>query len=338
MGVSIRPLLEGCRHPVGFADIPGVAAIDANNALYQFLSIIRQADGTPLQDTQGRVTSHLSGLLFRTAHFLENGIMPLYIFDGSPPGFKARTIAGRRGIRQAGEERWAEALERGDTDGAYRAAMQSTRVDGAILSSGKRLLDALGVPWMVAPSEGEAQSAHFVNSGIATYSVSQDYDSLLFGASVLVRNLTVSGKRRIGGRQVTVSPERISLSEFLDTLGITREQLIRIGILIGTDFNEGIHGIGPKKALKIVRDGRFSGVMEEKAPDTDPEPIMDFFLSPPVIDEYQPEWKPPDSDSLMKILCDEYGFSPERIRPVLERIAGPQKGQQSGQMRLDAWR
>ncbi len=336
MGVSIRPLLEGCRHPVGFGDIPGVAAIDANNALYQFLSIIRQADGTPLQDTKGRVTSHLSGLLFRTAHFLENGILPLYIFDGSPPEFKAKTIAGRREIRKAGEEQWTEALERGDTGAAYRAAMQSTRVDGSILASGKELLDALGVPWMVAPSEGEAQSAHFVNCGIATYSVSQDYDSLLFGASVLVRNLTVSGKRRIGGRQVTVSPERISLPEFLDTLGITREQLIQIGILIGTDFNEGIHGIGPKKALKIVGDGRFSEVMAEKAPGTDPEPIMEFFLSPPAAEIYHPEWKSPDPDSVKLILCDEYGFSSERIRPVLERIAGPQKGE-SGQMRLDAW-
>lgn len=336
MGVSLRPLLEGCRHPVGFGDIPGVAAIDANNALYQFLSIIRQPDGTPLQDAEGRVTSHLSGLLYRTAHFLENGISPLYIFDGPPPDFKARTIAARRGIRQTGEVEWGKALERGDTEGAYRAAMQSTRVDSAILESSKRLLDALGIPWMVAPSEGEAQSALFVNAGIATYSVSQDYDSLLFGASVLVRNLTVSGKRRIGGRQVMVSPERIYLPEFLDTHGITREQLIRIGILIGTDFNEGIYGIGPKKALKIIRENRFTEVMAEKAPGTDPDPIMDFFLSPPAAEIYQPEWKLPDPDLVVTILCNEYGFSPERIRPVLERIAGPQKGQ-NGQMRLDAW-
>ncbi|HIJ06736.1 MAG: Flap endonuclease 1 [Methanomicrobiales archaeon 53_19] len=336
MGVSIRPLLEGCRHPVGFEDIPGVAAIDANNALYQFLSIIRQADGTPLQDTKGRVTSHLSGILYRTAHFLENGISPLYIFDGQPPELKARTIAGRRGIRDAGEEKWAKALERGDTEGAYRAAMQSTRVDSAILESGKRLLDALGIPWVEAPSEGEAQSALFVNNGIATYSVSQDYDSLLFGASVLVRNLTVSGKRRIGGRRVTVSPERIYLSEFLDTLAITREQLIQIGILIGTDFNVGINGIGPKKALKIVRENRFNEVMAEKAPGTDPEPIMEFFLSPPAVERYQPEWRSPDPDSVRLILCDEYGFSPERILPVLERIAGP-VNVKSGQMRLDAW-
>ncbi len=135
---------------------------------------------------------------------------------------------------------------------------------------------------------------------------------------------------------MTVSPERISLPEFLDTLGITREQLIQIGILIGTDFNEGIHGIGPKKALKIVGDGRFSEVMAEKAPGTDPEPIMEFFLSPPAAEIYHPEWKSPDPDSVKLILCDEYGFSSERIRPVLERIAGPQKGE-SGQMRLDAW-
>jgi flap endonuclease-1 len=336
MGVPLRPLLEGCRHPVGWDELFGVAAIDANNALYQFLSIIRQADGTPLQDDRGRVTSHLSGFLFRTAHFLEQGIKPFYIFDGAPPALKEKTLAKRREVREAGRELWIDAQSRGDTQAAYRAAMQSTKVDREIIESGKRLLDALGIPWMVAPSEGEAESALLVDAGIATYSVSQDYDSLLFGAPVLVRNLTVSGKRRIRGKQVTISPERIYLSELLETLGITREMLIQIAILVGTDFNEGIYGIGPKKAIKIVKDGCFHEVLEEKAPDLDPDPIREFFLSPPVIRDIQPQWHPPDSRLVIEILCSEYGFSKERIQPVLNRIAGP-RGGLSGQQRLDAW-
>lgn len=336
MGVPLRPLLEGCRHPVEWDALFGVAAIDANNTLYQFLSIIRQADGTPLQDDRGRVTSHLSGLLFRTTYFLEHGIRPFYIFDGAPPSLKEQTLAKRRKIREAGKVQWDDALSRGDTEGAYRAAMQSSKVDRSIIESGQLLLDALGVPWMVAPSEGEAQSAFLVDAGIATYSVSQDYDSLLFGASVLVRNLTVSGKRRIRGKQVTISPERIYLPELLENLEITREMLVQIAILVGTDFNEGIYGIGPKKAMKIVRDGHFDETIEEKAPDLDPVPIMDFFLSPPVTRDFHPEWRSPDSDLVLEILCSKYGFSTERVQPVLNRIAGPPKGM-SGQQRLDAW-
>ncbi|RQD83833.1 MAG: flap endonuclease-1 [Methanocalculus sp. MSAO_Arc2] len=335
MGVPLRSLLEGCRHPVKWSDLGGVAAIDAHNALYQFLSIIRQADGTPLQDDQGRVTSHLSGILFRTAYFLEHEIQPFYIFDGPPPEFKQRTISERRTLRSAGEMEWADALKRGDTEAAYRAATRSSKIDRFIIESSQRLLDALGVPWMVAPSEGEAQSAALVSQGIATYSVSQDYDSLLFGAPVLIRNLTVSGKRRQQGKQVTVSPERIVLSELLQRLGMTREMLIQVAILVGTDFNAGIHGIGPKKAEKIVREGRFYDVVNEKAPDLDFDPILEFFLSPPTI-EYRPVFKPPDPDLILLILCEEFGFSPERIQPVLGRIAGPPRGA-SGQMRLDAW-
>ena len=336
MGVSLRPLLEGCPHPVGWESLSGVAAIDANNALYQFLSIIRQADGTPLQDDNGRITSHLSGLLFRTAHLLEHGIRPFYIFDGTPPSLKEKTLTKRHEVREAGREQWEDALTRGDTEAAYRAAMRSSRVDRSIIESGQRLLDALGVPWMVAPSEGEAQSAFLVDAKIATYSVSQDYDSLLFGASVLVRNLTVSGKRRIRGKQVTISPERIYLAELLEKLGITREMLIQIAILVGTDFNEGIYGIGPKKAEKIIREGRFSEVILEKAPDLDFEPIMDFFLNPPTTINCNPIWTTPDPDLVYELLCGEYGFSKERIEPVMCRIAPPPRGK-SGQLRLDAW-
>ncbi|MBR1368620.1 flap endonuclease-1 [Methanocalculus chunghsingensis] len=335
MGVPIRPLLEGYRHPVGWEELKGVAAIDAHNALYQFISIIRQPDGTPLKDTEGRITSHLSGILFRTAHLLEKEISPVYIYDGSPPDLKQKTISERREVREAGQANWEDALRRGDTEAAYRAAMASSRIDHAIIGSSQRLLDALGIPWMQAPSEGEAQSAALIESGVATYSVSQDYDSLLFGASVLVRNLTVSGKRRIRGKQQTISPERIYLPELLDGLSMTREMLIDIAILVGTDFNDGIYGIGPKKAEKIVREGRFDEVLREKDPAFDPDPVREFFLSPPVTREYRPEWRPPDPEGVREMLIEEYGFSADRISGVLERIAPSRSS--SGQKRLDQW-
>ncbi len=153
---------------------------------------------------------------------------------------------------------------------------------------------------------------------------------------MLLRNLAVSGKRRIHGRQVTVAPEEIRLAEFLDSLSLTREQLIRIAILVGTDYNEGIYGIGPKKALKIVTLGTFEETIEEKLPDLDVDQIEAFFLAPPVREDVSPEWNDPDPDQVMAILCDDYGFSPDRIQPVLARIAGPPRNT-SGQMRLDAW-
>ncbi|HUK39136.1 MAG TPA: flap structure-specific endonuclease, partial [Methanomicrobiales archaeon] len=234
MGVDIRDLLLPYKKPVGWETLAGVAAIDAHNALYQFLSIIRQPDGTPLMDSRGRVTSHLSGILFRVLNFLEIGIRPVFVFDGTPPEFKSGTIAERKEIRREAGAKWEEAKARGDIAEARKHAQASSRVDEFVISSSKELLGLLGIPWVQAPSEGEAQAAQMVAKGNATYAVSQDYDLLLFGAPVLVRNLTVSGKRKVRGRTITVNPEKLLLSEVLDGLRLTREQLIQIGVLVGT--------------------------------------------------------------------------------------------------------
>jgi len=183
-----------------------------------------------------------------------------------------------------------------------------------------------------APGEGEAQAAHMAQKRSVTYAVSQDYDSLLFGSPVLVRNLTVSGRRRARGRTITVSPERIVLSSVLDHLGITREQLIEIGILVGTDFNPGIRGVGGKTALKIVRNNEFESLIAEKQPGFDPGPIREFFLNPPVTDEYTLEWGRPDVEGIVEMLCGRYDFSEDRVRGALARITV-----KPTQKTLDAW-
>lgn len=332
MGVALRDIIADYKTPVTWDALSGIAAIDANNALYQFLTIIRQPDGTPLMDRNGRVTSHLSGILFRMSSFMEKGIKPVFVFDGKPTELKQATIDQRRKVRDEAGEKWKEAVARGDEEEAYKQARSATRVDDEIIRTSKELLTRMGIPVVQAPGEGEAQASHMVAKGDARYVVSQDYDNLLFGAPTLVRNLTVSGKRKIRGRQVTVSPERIVLAETLAGLQLTREQLIEIGILVGTDFNSGISGVGAKTALKIVRNGEFRQKIAEKQPDFDPEPVMEFFLRPPVTNEYEVAAAHPDPEGIRRMLCDGYDFSAERVDKAMEGFTA-----KAGQKTLESW-
>ncbi|NYT06706.1 MAG: flap endonuclease-1 [Methanomicrobiales archaeon] len=332
MGVALRDIIADYKTPLSWEALAGVAAVDAHNALYQFLSIIRQPDGTPLMDQKGRVTSHLSGILFRAVNFMEKGIRPVWVFDGTPPDFKQETISQRRSVREQARERWQEALERGAVEEAARHARASSRIDEDVISTSKNLLSLLGMPSVDAPSEGEAQAAEMVSRGDARYVVSQDYDTLLFGAPVLMRNLTVSGRRKLHGRTIAVNPERITLSEVLSGLRISREDLIRIAILVGTDFNPGVRGIGAKTALRIVRNGEFDTVAAEKLPETDIGAILEFFLNPPVSVEYALAWHEPDREGVLSMLCDTYDFSPDRVEKALDGLKV-----KAGQKTLDSW-
>ncbi|MDD1703124.1 MAG: flap endonuclease-1 [Methanoregula sp.] len=332
MGVALRDIIADYKTPVTWDGLSGVAAVDANNALYQFLTIIRQPDGTPLMDRHGRVTSHLSGILFRMVNFLEKGVKPVFVFDGKPPELKAATNAVRRKSRDEAGEKWKEAVERGDDEEAFRQARSSTRVDETIISTSKELLGLMGIPFVQAPTEGEAQAAYMVQKGDARFAVSQDYDTLLFGAPLLVRNLTVSGKRKIRGRVVTVNPERVMLAEVLAGLKLTREQLIEVGILVGTDFNPGADGVGAKTGLKIVQKGEFTAKLAEKCPGFDPAPVKDFFLHPPVTDDYQLAWEHLNAEGIKKMLCDNYDFAEERVDKALESFAV-----KAGQKTLESW-
>ncbi len=332
MGVALRDIIADYKVPVTWEGLSGVAAVDANNALYQFLTIIRQPDGMPLMDRRGRVTSHLSGILFRMVNFLEKGVKPVFVFDGKPPELKDATIAVRKKSRDEAGEKWKEAVERGDEKEAYKQARSSTRVDETVIATSKELLDLLGIPFVQAPTEGEAQAAAMVQKGDARYVVSQDYDTLLFGTPTLVRNLTVSGKRKIRGRVVTVSPERVVLAEVLAGLHLTREQLIEIGILVGTDFNPGADGVGAKTGLKIVLKGEFAAKLAEKCPGFDPAPVMEFFLNPPVTSDYSLVWGHPDTEGIKKMLCDGYDFAEERVDKALEGYTV-----KAGQKTLESW-
>ena len=338
MGVNISDIVIS--HEIKFSDLKGrVIAIDAYNSLYQFLSRIRQPDGTPLRDSMGRVTSHLSGLLYRTANYMAEGIKPVYVFDGRPPDLKMRTIEERMQIRMKAREEWERAREKGDLEEARVKAQQASYLSRGMVEEAKKLLDFMGVPWVQAPSEGEAQAAYMASRGDVYASASQDFDSLLFGAPKLVRNMAITGKRKLPRKRVyvDVKPEMILLEENLRAMGITREQLVDLGILVGTDYNDGVKGIGPKTALKLVKKyGNLERVMEEKGIRIENyERIREIFLKPEVTKEYELVWRDVDEDGLLNFLCSEHDFSPDRVRGAIEKMREFKKYRE--QRSLDSW-
>lgn len=342
MGVNLRDLVP--KTIVKLEDLSGRSiAIDAYNALYQFLAIIRQPDGTPLKDSTGRITSHLSGLLYRTSNLVEIGIKPVYVFDGIPPTLKEVEIKRRMKVKEKALVKYEQALKEGKIEEARMYAQATSRLKDYMAEDSKRLLDLMGIPWVQAPSEGEAQAAHLVKRGGADYCASQDYDSLLFGAPKFIRNVTISGRRKLPSKNIYIEvvPEVVELENVLKECGITYEQLVDIGILIGTDFNpNGIEGLGPKTALKLIKE---HGTLENTLPHlknaefpAEPQRIREIFLNPKVTDDYTVEWREPDVEGVIGFICRQRDFSEDRVRKALEKM---QKGaeKQKGKTTLEKW-
>ena len=328
MGVDLGDLFK--KEKISFNDLHDrVVVIDAHNVLHQFLAIIRGRDGTPLKDSKGRVTSHLSGLLYRTANMIESRIRPVYVFDGKPHPLKAKTLQERRDRKIKAEKEWKEALEKGDLEKARSKAQQTSRVTDEIINQSKELLDAFGIPHIQAPMEGEAQASYMVKKGDAYAVGSQDYDCLLVGSPVLIRNLTSSGRRKLPGKQsyTKINPEIIRLQKNLKILGVTQKQLVDMAILIGTDFNDGIKGIGPKKSLQMIKkagnaENALSTFGGKNAPTFDEiKEIRKIFLKPKTTDDYKLEWHSLDREAILGILCDEHQFTRERVEPVLNKFS-----------------
>ncbi len=300
-------------------------AVDAHNTLYQFLASIRMPDGTPLRGPDGEPTSHLEGLLTRTGRLVAEGIKPVFVFDGKPSKEKSETLKERRKRRSKAKQEYEEALEKGDIEEAAVKARQSIRLTGRMIKESKELLDHLGLPYVEGRAEGEAQASYINGKGDVDAVGSQDYDTLLFGAPTLIRNIAITGKRKLPrqNRTITVSPEEIDLQETLDMLGITREQLIDVAILMGTDFNPGVYGIGPKKGLKLIKEhGSIEKVLKQK--DIDPgdyERTREIFLEPELNKEYQIQWGKLDVKGTVNFLCKGFNFNEKRVRKALENYS-----------------
>ncbi len=326
MGVNLRGLVP--KTTVNLKGLRGKSvAIDAYNALYQFLAIIRQPNGTPLKDHAGRITSHLSGLLYRTSNMVEMDIKPVYVFDGAPPTLKEVEIKRRMRAKEKATIKYERAIRAGRLEEARTYAQATSRLKDYMKEDALSLLTLLGIPWVQAPSEGEAQAAHLAKKRDTDLCASQDYDSLLFGAPQLVRNVTVSGRRKLPRKRVYIQvvPEIVELDRVLKELDITLQQLIDISILIGTDFNpEGVSGVGPKTALKLIKQyGSLENLLPElkeaKFP-VEPKRIREIFLHPKVTDHYRLVWREPDTEGVIEFLCRERDFSRERVQKALDKM------------------
>jgi flap endonuclease-1 len=323
MGVVLTPIIQN--EPIALEALRDkVLAVDGNGELYQFLALIRLRDGSPLRDAHGRVTSHLSGLFFRTTRLIaEHALRPVFVFDGVPPPRKAGTLEKRRKVKRQFERAHAEALARGDLAEAYSKATMTSRLTREMVDEARQLLRLLGLPTVQAPAEGEAQAAHMAATPAVWAAASKDYDTLLFGAPRLVRFLTISGKEFLPSQGTfrPIVPEIIALQKQLDAWRLTRPQLVDLAILVGTDFNNGVKGIGPKKALRLVQThGRIEDMPTEVRDAVgDPSEIRNIYLQPAVTDEYSIQFGTPDVDGVITFLCEERIFSRKRVMAALQR-------------------
>jgi len=302
-------------------------AVDAQNYIYQFLSLIRMSDGTPIQDSHGNVTSHLAGLMFRSTRLIHDyNIDLVFVFDGAPPPLKQHKIMKRRELREKATREWQTALKAGDYATAFSKAVMSSHLTRPMIEDSQRLLQMLGISFVQAPSEAEAQAAYMALKGEVWAASSNDYDCLLFNAPRLLRYLTISGQEFLPSKMTSrpLKPELIELNKFFSSYVITREQLIDIAVLIGTDFNEGVKGIGPKKALDLIRNyGKIENLPSEIKSVLEaqnyPE-VRRFFLEPKLTDDYTLKCGPLKERELYRFLCDQRDFSTERVETAVQRM------------------
>ncbi len=339
MGLNLKPLV--IREKTKLESFSNkVIAIDAYNAIYQFLASIRGPDGMQLTDYEGRITSHLSGLLYRNINFLSLGIKPVWVFDGKPPSLKTAEIERRRQIKRDATVKYEKAIAAGEMEEARKYAQQTTSMKDGMVKESKQLLGYFGIPFIDAPSEGEATAAHLTNTGQAYASASQDFDSILLGAKRLIRNFTNSGRRKIPNRNtyIEIEPEIIETAKTLESLQVTKEQLVDIGILIGTDFNpNGFERVGPKTALKMIKQhSRLEDIpqIQEQLEKIDYEQIRKIFLEPNVAEVDEIIFEQVNYEGITEYLVKERSFSEDRIQSSLNRL---KKAIEKKSQNLDQW-
>ncbi len=331
MGLQFKELVV--KEEISIKDLRDkVLAVDSMNLLYQFLTTIRGPDGSPLTDKHGNVTSHLIGLFSRTTSLMQKGLKLVFVFDGKAPEIKQKTWEKRTAVKKEASLKLKEAEEIGDVESMRKFASRTAVLSKEMIADAKKVITTLGLPIVQAPSEGEAQTAYMVKRGDAYASVSQDYDNLIFSCPLLVRNLSIEGKRKRAGKFAyqIVKPEMIKLNDVLGNLELDIDQLIILAILVGTDYNPGgVKGIGPKTALKLLKEfpNNFEAIFEkvewEKSyPDLGWKEVFNTIKNIPVTADYKLEWKIIDEDELIKLLVKKHGFSEERVRAKLELLKG----------------
>ncbi|MBW3001764.1 flap endonuclease-1 [Candidatus Woesearchaeota archaeon] len=327
MGVNLKDLLV--RETIGLDDLKGrIVAVDSFNMLYQFLTTIRTPDGKPLTDSKNNVTSHLIGLFNRTTKFMAKGIKPVFVFDGEKPELKTAELEKRKKLKIEAKMKYKKAVAQKDLAAMKKYGGRFAYLTKDMVDQAKDLVKALGLPVVQAPSEGEAQAAHIVSQNKAWAVVSQDFDSLVHGADRLVRNLSIAGRRKKLGAMAytTIKPEFIDLAKNLNNLGIDQDKLIALAMLVGTDYNPaGIKGIGPKTAIKLVKehddfDELFEAVKWDEHNDVPWTDIFYLIKKMKVTDKYDIKFKTPDKQKIIKLLVDKHDFNVERVEKTLQPV------------------
>ena len=339
MGLDLRPLVTPV--PLKLQELASkVVAVDAYNTIYQFLSIIRGPTGEPLANDKGEITSHLSGLFYRNTNLLMENIKPIYVFDGKANELKMAEIQRRSQLKKEATEKYQLAIEEGRIEDARKYSTRTAVLTDKMVEESKKLISYLGIPYIQAPSDGEAAAAYLTKREVAFAAASQDYDSILFGAKRLVRNLAISGKRKVPNRNVyvEVEPEIFEHDRVLREIGLTPEQLVDVGILIGTDFNPGgFAGIGPKTALKLIKEnGKLENIQKIKhlLPEVPYQEIRNIFLKPEVPKVDKIDFSEVNREKVLDFLCVDKSFSADRVRTTLDKL---QKAAANRSQSLEQW-
>lgn len=346
MGVAIGKLLEDSKHKfeINNSYKDKRFGFDAYNILYQFLTTIRGIDGEPLKNKEGIVTSHLNGLFYRVLNLLSNNIDIYFVYDGKSIDLKQKTKDQRRERKEVAKAHFKDAVERGDLEDMNKFSRRFASIDENIIKESKELLGYMGVSIINAPSEAEAQISYMARNNLLDYTVSQDFDCLLFNSPNLVRNLTVSQKKKIVSKNiyVNVSPEIIYLEDALNNLKLTREKLVYLSMLIGTDFNDKVEGIGPKNAYKLVLENNSFQDIEKKLLekgkkiDFDYKEILDVFNNPIVSKTIEIEKNSFNKNKIESMLVDRFDFSQERVSSIIDKFL-KEKEESQKQKSINKW-
>jgi len=337
MGLQIGEIIP--KKEIQLSDLNGkTITVDAFNAIYQFLTTIRQPDGTPLKDSEGNVTSHISGLFYRNMNLILNNVKIIYVFDGEAPELKEKTRELRSQIKQQAKEKYEQAASEKDIDSMAKYSRSDVYLDEQKINESKELLLAMGIAVIQAPGEGEAQASVLAQNKDIFAVASQDYDCLMFKAPLLIQNLSLSKRRKTPTGFTEVFPQSITLKNVLKELDINQEQLICLGIICGTDYNPGgIKGLGPKKSLKIVKEFKtkekiFEALQSNEAfekyeVDFDWKPIYEEIINPNITKDPEITFPKLNQDKIKEILL-KYEFSEKRIDIQLDKLEDLKKQRQ----------
>ncbi|RZC42933.1 flap endonuclease 1, partial [Asbolus verrucosus] len=306
-------------------------AIDASMCLYQFLIAVR-SEGAQLTSADGETTSHLIGTFYRTIRLIENGIKPVYVFDGKPPDLKSGELNKRAERREEAQKALNKATELGDAVEIEKFNRRLVKVTRHHADEAKQLLSLMGVPYVEAPCEAEAQCAAMVKAGLVFATATEDMDALCFGSNVLLRHLTYSEARKM-------PVQEIHLNKVLEDLGFDQKQFVDLCILLGCDYIDTIRGIGPKRAIELMKKhGNIEDILknidQKKYPppeDWNFEGARNLFYEPEVLDTSQIEverlllfwflkWSDPDEEGVVKFLCGDKQFNEERVRNGVKKL------------------